>query len=83
MIENLFLNVIEITISTSFIIVSLLIISPLLKKKYTAKWQYLIWLIISIKLLIPFKLSLPEEFLKIPIPISIDTNEYKETNTFA
>lgn len=77
MIEKLFLTIIEITISTSLIIIPLLLISPLLKKKYTAKWQYIIWLIIAIRLMIPINFDLQEALLKIPVPNTLESNTTK------
>lgn len=77
MIEKQFLTIIEITISTSLIIIPLLLISPLLKKKYTAKWQYIIWLIIAIRLIIPINFDLQQALLKIPVPNTLESNSTK------
>lgn len=78
MIEKLFLNIIEITLSTSFIIIPLLFLSPLLRKKYTAKFKYLIWLIIAIRLMIPINFTLPQSLLKIPVVIEASSNKSNE-----
>ncbi len=85
MIEKLFLSLIEITISTSLVIIPLLLISPIIRKKYTSKWQYILWLIIGLRLIIPININLPETALKIPIPITLENsahndNEISSTN---
>lgn len=59
MIEALFRKIIEITLTTSVIITVLLLISPLLNKKYTAKWRYFVWLILAVRLVVPFNFTLP------------------------
>lgn len=76
MIEKLFLNIIEITLSTSLIILPLLFFGPKLKKKYTSKWKYIIWLCIAIRLMIPINLSFPEAPFNITVPPSIHSASY-------
>lgn len=78
MIEKLFLSLIEITISTSLVIIPLLLISPIIRKKYTSKWQYILWLIIGLRLIIPININLPETALKIPIPITLENSAHND-----
>ncbi|WP_273064663.1 M56 family metallopeptidase, partial [Acetivibrio saccincola] len=56
----LFQTIVEITLTVSVIIVLLLVFSKLLDKNYTAKWRYWVWLVLTIRLLIPFNISLPD-----------------------
>lgn len=65
MLENIF----SISLSISAIIALLLIISPLLKRHYTAKWRYFVWLILAIRLIIPFRIDLPQEPIQIRVPV--------------
>lgn len=51
---NLFLAVFENSISISILIVVLLLITPLLNKRYAAKWKYWIWVLLAVRLIIPF-----------------------------
>ncbi|AUG56554.1 Regulatory protein BlaR1 [Acetivibrio saccincola] len=60
MVEMLFQTIVEITLTVSVIIVLLLVFSKLLDKNYTAKWRYWVWLVLTIRLLIPFNISLPD-----------------------
>lgn len=73
MITNLFLNVISITISTSLIIILLLILAPFLNKRYAVKWKYLIWVVIAVRLIIPFSIDIPIPQIVIDVPAEITT----------
>lgn len=59
-------NVLRISLTTSAVIAILLLLRPLLHKYYTAEWRYFVWLVIAVRLLIPFSLSLP----KTPVQIA-------------
>ena len=56
----MFDTLLEISLATSVIIVLLLIFMPLLSKRYSSRWRYLIWLFVVIRLLIPINLNLPQ-----------------------
>ena len=42
MVQNLFLDVIRVSLTTSVVIAVLLLLSPLIHKNYTAKWRYFV-----------------------------------------
>jgi len=69
MIAYLFTTIVEITVSTSIVIVILLLLSPLLNKNYTAKWQYWVWLVLAFRLILPFNFSLSQSPIQITLPI--------------
>lgn len=50
---NVFLSFLEISIPVSFIIAVLLLLTPFLNKRYAAKWKYWIWIILTLRLVIP------------------------------
>lgn len=54
MITDLFLSVMGISASVSLIIMILLLLSPLLNKRYAVKWKYWIWIFLAVRLLIPY-----------------------------
>lgn len=54
MLTNLFLSVLEISLSVSLVIAVLLILSPILNKRYASKWNYWIWIFLALRLVIPF-----------------------------
>lgn len=55
MITDLFLSVLEISLSTSLIALALILLAPFLNRRYAAKWNYLIWIFLGLRLLIPFQ----------------------------
>ena len=54
MITDLFLSVMGISASVSLIVMILLLLSPLLNKRYAVKWKYWIWIFLAVRLLIPY-----------------------------
>lgn len=87
MITNLFLNVIAISLSTSLIIIFLLIFAPFLNKRYAIKWKYLIWVVIAVRLIIPFNMDIPFPQIVIDVPteitVPIDTNNENNVPTMS
>jgi len=59
-------NIFVISLSMSAVILLLLIISPILNERYSARWRYFVWLIIAIRLIIPFKMEMPSAPVNIP-----------------
>jgi len=90
MLETLFQKVLQVSMSTSIVIGVLLLLLPLLNRSYSAKWRYLVWLIIAVRLLIPFSPSIAGEApvtipsvsqnVQIPIPLPANTNLSEQTN---
>ncbi|MBW4079943.1 M56 family metallopeptidase [Paenibacillus sp. S150] len=66
-------TMVEITISTSFIIVLLLLLRPFTGKKYEVKWRYWLWLAVALRLLVPINITLPQAPIQIDSPV-INTN---------
>ena len=69
MIQKLFLNILEISIMMSVVILFVYAISPIFEKKYSARWKYYIWVLITIRLIIPITYSIPDA------PIHINTEQ--------
>ena len=59
-------DMLMISLSMSAVILLLLIIAPVLNEWYSAKWRYFIWLILAVRLIIPFKTTLPKAPVNIP-----------------
>ena len=57
MLTTIFKNTFGITLSLTPVIILLLALSPMLKKRYTPKLPYFIWMIVAIRLLLPVPLS--------------------------
>ena len=60
-------DILLISASVSAAIVIMLILTPLLKRRYSAKWRYVVWLLLAIRLVIPFRFELPIIPVRMPI----------------
>ncbi len=47
------LSVFEISVSVSFMVLAVILLTPILTKRYAAKWKYLIWIFLACRLLVP------------------------------
>ncbi|MGI6307950.1 MAG: M56 family metallopeptidase [Dethiobacteria bacterium] len=61
---------IQCSVTMSVLILLLIFITPLLEKKYAAKWRYYAWLVIVIGLIIPFRPHLDTAFIQVDVPVS-------------
>ncbi len=52
--ENLFLSFLGVSVSIGLIVIGLILLTPFLNKRYAAKWKYLIWIFLALRLLVPF-----------------------------
>lgn len=57
--ENLLIDILEMTLPISALIALLMLCSPLLKRSYVSKWRYFMWLFVAARLIFPFKLKSP------------------------
>lgn len=60
-------NIFSVSLSVSLMIALLLLIKPLTCKRYGAKWRCCAWLILAIRLVIPFKAAVPTAPLRISV----------------
>lgn len=59
MIQELFLSILEVTLGVSVVIVVLLLALPLLRRYFSARARCAVWVLLAVRLLLPFNLSLP------------------------
>ena len=64
-------NLLQISITMAAVIGLLLLLVPVWQKRYSAKWRKLIWLIIAVRLLVPFSIELPSA----PVQMNVDMHE--------
>ena len=62
----LFRQALEISLALSALIALLLLARPLLQKRYRAKWAYWAWLLLALRLAVPFNPSLPRPPVQVP-----------------
>lgn len=68
MFASLFTDYLNISFSTSLLILCLFFLTPLLRKHYSAKWTYRIWMALAIQLLLPLHFSLGNSLINIQLP---------------
>lgn len=54
---NLFIDVLELSIPVSVLILLLLLLAPVIKRAYVSKWRYYMWLFVAARLLVPIRLG--------------------------
>ena len=59
-------QMLEITLALSVVIAALLLLRPLLKKRYRAKLFYWVWLVVALRMVILWNPTLPEAPVQIP-----------------
>ena len=68
MLENLFINVLEISITSTAAMAAILLISKLAENKFRKKWRYWIWIFLAIYLVLPIKIDLPSAPIQVDLP---------------
>ena len=68
---NFIQNVLQISITMAAVIGVLLLLVPVWQKRYSAKWRKAIWLIIAVRLLMPFSIELPSA----PVQMNVDMHQ--------
>ena len=62
------LNLAQATLTTSAVILLLLLLGPLLSRRYAVRWRYWAWLAVAVRLLIPIDFSLPQAPVQLETP---------------
>ncbi len=67
---NCFYNLLALSLSLSPIILLLLCLGPVLNKRYSARWRYLLWIVVAIRSLLPVSLGnyVPLS-IHVPVPV--------------
>lgn len=76
--EDLFLTVLKISLTTSIVILALIVLGALINKRYAAKWKYRLWIILAIRLIIPVNYELPDAQLQVTIPAEVGSQKVSE-----
>ncbi len=53
---------------TSIVVLVLLLLSPILNKRYAIKWKYWLWIVLGFRLIIPFYWNMSYQQFVIPVP---------------
>lgn len=64
---ELFLDMLKISALSGVGILLILAVSPLLKKRHTVFWRYVLWVFLAIRLVFPFDISISEKAFVLPL----------------
>ena len=78
--RNIFLSILGISVSIGLIVIGLIFLTPFLNKRYAAKWKYLIWIFLALRLLIPFSGANGQEVMDRMSLLKVGTNSESEEN---
>ena len=76
--ESLFLTILSVSLTTSIVIIAIIILGGLINKHYAAKWKYLLWIALALRLLIPFNGNLTDSNFIIEIPAEVGNMQMSE-----
>ena len=62
-------TMLQISLSTAAVIGLLLLLVPLWQKRYSARWRKVIWLLLAVRLLVPFSLELPQTAVQLEMDL--------------
>lgn len=71
----------EITMGVSLIILILLLLDRRLDARYSARWRCWVWLVLAVRLIIPWNFSLPQAPVQLHIPATPQAQAEMPTNT--
>lgn len=68
MVEQRLVTLLEVSVTTGAVILMFSLFSRLLNRRYQAKWKYWVWLVLGIRLLIPYQFSLVRPPVSVTVP---------------
>lgn len=71
--EGFVLHILKLNILAAVVVLSVRLLCVFLKNKLTARWKYLVWLVLSVTLLFPVRL--PEELSLFRMPVRLPAKE--------
>lgn len=70
-----FLNILEITVGISLLVLIMLLVLKLFGGRFTAKCRYILWLLVLVRLAIPFSFNILPSIIEVPIQTDVIVNE--------
>ncbi|MBD5452233.1 MAG: M56 family metallopeptidase [Lachnospiraceae bacterium] len=83
MITNLFLSFFEISVSVSVLVAVLILFTSFFNKRYAAKWKYLIWIFLAVRLLVPVTGANVQSVMDMPLQMELQAASKSEEHTDA
>ena len=76
--DAIFQNVWEMSLFVIPVVLVFALCSNLLGKRYGAKWRYLLWLVMGVRLCIPVQIDLPEPMMRMQMEVPSVQNGARE-----
>lgn len=73
--ENLFLDLLKVSIVGGAAILLISALSRVFRKTYTVFWRYCLWILLAVRLVLPFDFSIPGRGIVISLPVPGMTGE--------
>lgn len=70
-----FLNILEITVGISLLVLIMLLVLKLFGGRFTAKCRYILWTLVLVRLAIPFSFNILPSIIEVPIQTDVIVNE--------
>lgn len=86
--EHFFLSLLKTSAICAGIILLIAMISPFLRKGHTVFWRYLLWVILAVRLILPFDIAMPQFTVSLPLmtdvwqePAGVPKQDIQKNNT--
>lgn len=69
-------DLLEVSLTMGAAIALLLILAPVLAKRFSPRWRYWAWLFVTLRLVLPFNLSMPKAPVQVEAPARLTAPQY-------
>lgn len=69
-------DLLEVSLTMGAAIALLLLLMPVLAKRFSPRWRYWAWLFIALRLILPFNISLPRAHVQVEAPARLTAPQY-------
>lgn len=66
--RDMLFSLMEVTLTMSAVIAVLLALGKVLERRFAPQWRYWAWLVVALRLMVPFNLSLPQAPVQVTLP---------------
>ena len=68
MLEKIFIDALEISLTSGAAILTIILFSKLTENRFRAKWRYWVWALLALRLVLPFNIDMPKAPIKVDVP---------------
>lgn len=66
---NFLPDLLEVSLTTGAVIALLLLLTPVLSRRFSPRWRYFAWLFVALRLCLPFNIDLPAAPVRVEAPM--------------